>query len=480
MRRGNHSRVRRRYGNRSRVRRRRADPSAQGHNGEGAREALTQPPAGSVGLRRLPPAPQITADHCGARPHTPARYRLLPLAAPPAPAPSPGSSDRAAGSRSLTSSAPGKRRVCIREQGFASSARSRGKLVIAAPQTEPVRLSVDLGGGELERLRDDQAARAGRARRSRRTTRRHRSPRTAPARSWLGTSAPSVRGEPSGDLATRPARAGSASRSTAAASADPPPIPPRPGSACRSRPHPAAPSHPRRPQASERSARPGSAPDTGTHDLVDTGAGDGRHSSQLVGERDRLEQRHQLVAAIAREARPSEQTQVDLARRPGPELCHRESLPPALETPPAPRRSARSSAGWPSSHQRRPRALTHVRSATPGGERQRPRQRLAPVCERRRARARAPWGRRRGRRAAQADAAPSQRCGTGRNTVRAIGPQHLAPRRRAGPAPRARRSAGPRRGGEPLTDLALHHHHPLLDARAARRSCAGSRWRRSP
>src|SRR5207237_586461 len=76
-------------------------------------------------------------------------------------------------------------------------------------------------------------------------------------------------------------------------------------------------------------------------DLIALGIGQ-RH---LVGERDRLDQRHELVAAVVPEAAEQE-TEVHLPGRAGDEL---HSLAASALNSSGDSRSARSLGGWPSS-----------------------------------------------------------------------------------------------------------------------------------
>ncbi len=188
----------------------------------------------------------------------------------------------------------------------------------------------------------------------------------------------------------------------------------RPGSAWRSRPGPAAlPSRARaEPPAPGGQVRP---LDAGTDDLVRPPVE--RLQDQLVGQRDRLEQRHQLVAAVV--AGPAqEQAQVDLARRERAQLqeaslaascaklLRRQPLGPLV-------------GGVAELDERRPRALAHARDRV-RAQRQRPGERLAPVRERVVDDVPAARGRRPGRRVAGRRSTEST-FGTGRNTVRATG-----------------------------------------------------------
>ncbi len=113
--------------------------------------------------------------------------------------------------------------------------------------------------------------------------------------------------------------ASAASRSVAAASADPPPMPAATGtrlaivSRCGGRPS-------RSPRGTRRARGPrGSGPSTPGQTTSSAAAGSHR---QLVGERDRLDDRDQRVQAVLAR-RADEQRQVDLA---GGALDHREPL----------------------------------------------------------------------------------------------------------------------------------------------------------
>ena len=90
------------------------------------------------------------------------------------------------------------------------------------------------------------------------------------------------------------------------------------------------------------------------------GGQDGRHLDR-VGQRHRLEQRHELVSPIGAH-RPEEQAQVDLPRRPREQRHEPPSLAASSRNSSGDSRSARSSGGWPSATR-----ASRARSRTPRG-----------------------------------------------------------------------------------------------------------------
>src|SRR5207247_2086238 len=83
---------------------------------------------------------------------------------------------------------------------------------------------------------------------------------------------------------------------------------------------------------------------------------------ELVGERHRLHDRHELVAPVGRTDRAEEQAEVDLARRALPQPHARSRARASARKSSGPRRSARASAGKPSCS-----SAARARSRTPGG-----------------------------------------------------------------------------------------------------------------
>ena len=120
-------------------------------------------------------------------------------------------------------------------------------------------------------------------------------PSTSPGVSWLGTSEPSsAASSSSAESSIRASRA--AIRSTAAASADPPPMPAAIGMCLRIVTWTRGASHPRVPQPRQRARHDVRLLDARAHDLVVE-----RHASdqlELVRERHRLDQRDELVAPV--------------------------------------------------------------------------------------------------------------------------------------------------------------------------------------
>ena len=202
------------------------------------------------------------------------------------------------------------------------------------------------------------------------------------------------------------------------------------------------------------------------------------HELELVRERHRLDQRDDLVAPI-RPARPHEQAQVDLPRRlrhqphgtaslaaSSPELRGRQPLGALVG------RMARCSTSA-------ERARSRTPGGAPGASASDPAKRLAPVGE---GVVNEPPHRGIDAGGPRSPPQPDQHrvhCGTGRNTVRATGRSTLtshASWASTDGAPYAGvPGAAASRSPTSRWTMTTHDSH----ARAARRSCAGSRWPRS-
>ena len=181
-------------------------------------------------------------------------------------------------------------------------------------------------------------------------------------------------------------------------------------------------------------------------------------TTQVIGEPHRLEQRHQLVPAVG-PGPPSSRHRLTLANARVVDHVIARCRRASSRNSPATRRSARSSAGWPSST-----SAARARSRTSGP--QSPGASASEPASALRRWANAPWtsaaaaGRRRARapqpeqhRVDVGDRAGT-RCATiGRSTLTSEASWASTDGHPVG------RRAG--RGGEPLADLALDHHHPL-------------------
>ncbi len=194
------------------------------------------------------------------------------------------------------------------------------------------------------------------------------------------------------------------------------------------------------------------------NDLVSSLLALDRGQLELVRQGNRLDQRHELVAAILTE-RAEKQAQVDLARRQRREL-HGPSFALSARNSSGDRRSARSSAGWPSS----------TSAARAGSRTSRPRASASEPASVFRRCAKASWT---SFCSSGPAGGPVRRRPTRTESTLGHGPEHAAGDRVEEPEPRSelreyRRHAIGGRGRlrrEPLADLALHHHYPLSDAR---------------
>ena len=207
-------------------------------------------------------------------------------------------------------------------------------------------------------------------------------PRWRPGRSCAGTSAPSrdaTARRSSGD----PAREWVASsRRVAAASAEPPPIPPATGMCFSICTRTGGPSQPvRGAERRERRERQVVAVDARTHDLV-AAVGTGLER-QPVEQVHALEHRHELVHARRRALGPDEQADIDLRRGDLAQRRHDASASCSATKSSGDEPLGARVGRMAERDQRRARAV-----ADPGGrvgrQRQRAGQRLAPVGERRR------------------------------------------------------------------------------------------------
>ena len=314
-----------------------------------------------------------------------------------------------------------------RLRAAAPPARRAPPALPAEPQ--PVGLGVDLGGRRARRRRGSARPRARPAPAAARPARRRPPTSASAGSSCEGTSAPSPAAS-SGER-RRPRRA--ASRSTAAASALPPPSPAATGIRFSISTRSGAASQPRSRSAASAPRGQVLALDARADDLVALRLG---VDLDPVGERERREQRAELVQAVLA-PRPDVEAEVELRRgaqdhaRPQPlelrrergELLRRQRLGARVRRQPELRSAAR--AGSRRARPRRARASAPATCA--GGRRRRGPARASPAS------APGPVRRRR----SSAESTRGRGVNTAGSTVRSS-----RPRRRAGRARSARRRCG--------------------------------------